>query len=153
MQVTVLGAGIIGVSTAWHLLQRGHSVTLVDAYGPGNARATSGGETRQIRVGYGDREVYSRWVLRGMELRREREREAPGAVRPRVPAAVQHVRPVRGQRAEPLRAQERPRPPAVTAPSTMPAFSWLRVALATSSWNSLRPSTTVSVTAALASTT
>ena len=30
MHVVVLGAGIIGVSTAWHLLERGHEVTLVD---------------------------------------------------------------------------------------------------------------------------
>lgn len=30
MKVLVLGAGIVGVSTAWHLLQRGHEVTLVD---------------------------------------------------------------------------------------------------------------------------
>ena len=30
MHVIVLGAGIIGVSTAWHLIERGHTVTLVD---------------------------------------------------------------------------------------------------------------------------
>ena len=30
MQVVVLGAGIIGISTAWHLLQKGHQVTVVD---------------------------------------------------------------------------------------------------------------------------
>lgn len=73
--VVVIGAGAFGGWTALHLREMGHSVTLVDAYGPGNARATSGDETRQIRVGYGDREVYSRWVMRGMELWRERERE------------------------------------------------------------------------------
>ncbi|RYY91070.1 MAG: FAD-dependent oxidoreductase, partial [Comamonadaceae bacterium] len=27
MKVIVLGAGVIGISTAWHLLQRGHQVT------------------------------------------------------------------------------------------------------------------------------
>ena len=30
MNVLVLGAGIIGVSTAWHLLELGHAVTVVD---------------------------------------------------------------------------------------------------------------------------
>ncbi|MEY2655947.1 MAG: hypothetical protein RLZZ524_2975 [Pseudomonadota bacterium] len=30
MHVIVLGAGIIGVSTAWHLIERGHTVTMVD---------------------------------------------------------------------------------------------------------------------------
>lgn len=73
--VVVIGAGAFGGWTALRLREMGHSVTLVDAYGPGNARATSGDETRQIRIGYGDREVYSRWVMRGMDLWRERERE------------------------------------------------------------------------------
>ena len=51
MQVTVLGAGIIGVSTAWHLLQRGHEVTLVDRQ-PGAALETSFANAAQISVSY-----------------------------------------------------------------------------------------------------
>ena len=51
MQVTVLGAGIIGVSTAWHLLQRGHTVTLVDRQ-PDAALETSFGNAAQISVSY-----------------------------------------------------------------------------------------------------
>ena len=30
MKILVLGAGIIGISTAWHLLQQGHEVTVVE---------------------------------------------------------------------------------------------------------------------------
>ena len=30
MKIIILGAGIIGVSTAWHLLEQGHEVTVVD---------------------------------------------------------------------------------------------------------------------------
>src|SRR5438034_1136830 len=30
MKVIVLGAGIIGIATAWHLLEEGHEVTVVD---------------------------------------------------------------------------------------------------------------------------
>ena len=30
MKVIVLGAGIIGISTAWYLLDEGHDVTVVD---------------------------------------------------------------------------------------------------------------------------
>lgn len=30
MKIVILGAGIIGVSTAWHLLERGHEVTVVE---------------------------------------------------------------------------------------------------------------------------
>jgi D-amino-acid dehydrogenase len=51
MQVTVLGAGIIGVSTAWHLLQRGHEVTLVDRQQDA-ALETSFANAAQISVSY-----------------------------------------------------------------------------------------------------
>jgi D-amino-acid dehydrogenase len=40
MKIIVLGAGIIGVSTAWHLVERGHAVTVVDRQ-PGAAQETS----------------------------------------------------------------------------------------------------------------
>jgi glycine/D-amino acid oxidase-like deaminating enzyme len=43
-------------------------VTLVDAYGPGNSRASSGGETRVIRLGYGAQEIYTRWSWRSLAL-------------------------------------------------------------------------------------
>jgi glycine/D-amino acid oxidase-like deaminating enzyme len=53
----------------------GHVVTLLDAYGPGNSRATSGDETRQIRCGYGDRELYSRSAQRAFVAWRSRQDE------------------------------------------------------------------------------
>ncbi len=74
--VVVVGAGAFGVWTALHLVESGAAkVTLLDAYGPGNPRATSGDETRQIRGGYGAREIYSRWALRAMERWRKRQQE------------------------------------------------------------------------------
>src|SRR5690606_13297781 len=51
MKVTVLGAGIIGVSTAWHLLQRGHEVTLVDRQ-PDAALETSFANAAQSSASY-----------------------------------------------------------------------------------------------------
>ncbi len=33
--IIVLGAGMVGVSVAWHLARRGHGVTLVDRREPG----------------------------------------------------------------------------------------------------------------------
>ena len=51
MKVVVLGAGIIGVSTAWHLLERGHEVTVVDRQ-PGAAMETSFANAAQISVSY-----------------------------------------------------------------------------------------------------
>ena len=47
--VIVVGAGAFGGWTAYYLRQLGASVKLVDAYGPGNSRATSGDETRGVR--------------------------------------------------------------------------------------------------------
>lgn len=78
-EVVVIGAGAFGAWTAWDLRSRGVEVTLVDAYGPGNPRATSGGDTRQIRPAYGDREMYSRWAVEALERwkRYEREWEEP----------------------------------------------------------------------------
>ncbi|HEY0646278.1 MAG TPA: FAD-dependent oxidoreductase [Phenylobacterium sp.] len=57
--VAVIGAGVFGVWTAWHLAKRGASVAVVDAYGVGHARASSGGESRVIRLSYGGDPIYS----------------------------------------------------------------------------------------------
>jgi D-amino-acid dehydrogenase len=51
MKITILGAGIIGVCTAWHLLERGHEVTVVDRQA-GPAMETSFANAAQISVGY-----------------------------------------------------------------------------------------------------
>jgi sarcosine oxidase len=59
--IAVIGAGVFGAWTAWHLARRGQRVLLLDAYGPANSRASSGGESRIIRMGYGADEIYTRW--------------------------------------------------------------------------------------------
>jgi len=51
MKVIVLGAGIIGISTAWHLLELGHEVTVVDRQ-PAAAMETSFANAAQISVSY-----------------------------------------------------------------------------------------------------
>lgn len=66
--VAVIGAGVFGAWTALHLRRAGRRVALVDAYGPGNARASSGGESRLIRMGYGPDELYTRWSVRSLTL-------------------------------------------------------------------------------------
>ena len=58
--VAVVGAGVFGAWSAYQLRLAGASVLLLDAYGPGNSRASSGGESRIIRLGYGPDEIYSR---------------------------------------------------------------------------------------------
>jgi sarcosine oxidase len=62
----VVGAGVFGAWTAWHLASRGQRVLVVDAYGPGNARASSAGESRIIRMGYGGDEIYTRWSQKSL---------------------------------------------------------------------------------------
>ena len=66
--VVIVGAGVFGAWTADQLQQTGVSVLLIDAYGPGNSRASSGGESRIIRLGYGPDEIYSRSSQRAMVL-------------------------------------------------------------------------------------
>ena len=63
--IVVVGAGSFGLWSALHLQRMGARVTLVDKWGPGNARATSGGETRGVRSSYGDRDhglLWARWA-------------------------------------------------------------------------------------------
>lgn len=73
--VVVVGAGAFGGWAALELRERGYNVTLVDAYGPGNALGSSGGETRNIRSGYGDRGLYSEWAARAWVAWHERQEE------------------------------------------------------------------------------
>jgi monomeric sarcosine oxidase len=61
--VVVVGAGCFGAWTALELRRKGLAVLLVDQYGPANARASSGGESRIIRMGYGPDELYTRMSL------------------------------------------------------------------------------------------
>ena len=61
--VAVIGAGVFGAWTAHHLLRAGHRVTLIDSYGPGNALASSGGESRLTRAAYGKDAIYTRMAV------------------------------------------------------------------------------------------
>jgi sarcosine oxidase len=63
----VIGAGCFGAWAAHELLRSGHSVLLLDAYGPAHSRASSGGESRIIRMGYGGDELYTRWSMSSLE--------------------------------------------------------------------------------------
>src|SRR3989304_7179398 len=63
----VVGAGVFGSWTAYPLQRAGRRVALIDAYGAGNARGSSGGQSRVIRMGYGDQEIYTRWSMRSLE--------------------------------------------------------------------------------------
>jgi D-amino-acid dehydrogenase len=51
MKIIVLGAGIVGVSTAWYLLEQGHEVTVIDRQ-PDAALETSFANGAQISVSF-----------------------------------------------------------------------------------------------------
>jgi D-amino-acid dehydrogenase len=53
MRVAVIGAGVIGVSTAWFLRQNGHEVVVIDRQ-PGPAQETSFANACQISVSYSE---------------------------------------------------------------------------------------------------
>ncbi|MGH9773459.1 MAG: FAD-dependent oxidoreductase [Candidatus Acidiferrales bacterium] len=69
--VAVIGAGVFGSWTAHALAHSGAKVALLDAYGPANSRASSGGESRIIRMGYGSDELYTRWSMRSLPIWKE----------------------------------------------------------------------------------
>lgn len=66
--IAVVGAGAFGTWTAYQLRMQGATVVLLDSYGSGNSRASSGGESRMIRLGYGPDEIYSRSARRSLDL-------------------------------------------------------------------------------------
>lgn len=74
--VVIVGAGSFGASLAWILARDGAGVTLVDQFEPGDARASSGGETRLMRCCHGDEADYTASARRAWSLWRELEEES-----------------------------------------------------------------------------
>ena len=73
-RVAVVGAGAFGAWTALFLRRRGARVTLIDGWGGGNSRSSSGGESRIIRGTYGPNQPYTKMSARAMQLWTEHER-------------------------------------------------------------------------------
>ena len=74
LKIAVIGAGVFGAWTARHLQLAGHKVTLVDARGPANNRASSGGESRMTRAAYGRDTIYTRMALDSLAQWKELQR-------------------------------------------------------------------------------
>jgi glycine/D-amino acid oxidase-like deaminating enzyme len=64
--VVVIGAGVFGIWAAYKLHMAGWRVAVVDAVGPAHSGASSGGESRVTRCGYGEKEIYSEWAWRSI---------------------------------------------------------------------------------------
>ncbi|GAB1438439.1 D-amino acid dehydrogenase [Providencia sp.] len=79
MKVLVLGAGVIGVTTAWYLAQEGHEVIVIDRQFD-VAEETSAANAGQISPGYA-----TPWGAPGIPLKAVKwmfEKHAPLAIRP-----------------------------------------------------------------------
>jgi len=76
MRAVVVGAGVMGAWTARWLRRRGHDVTLVDRFGPGNRVGSSGDASRITRSSHGTDRHYPRWQRRALAQWRELERSA-----------------------------------------------------------------------------
>jgi len=72
-RIVVVGAGAFGGWSALWLLRRDARVTLVDARGPGNIQASSGGETRIARAVYGTNAPAMRLAIRSMQIWKEEQ--------------------------------------------------------------------------------
>lgn len=74
-KIAVVGAGAFGGWTSLYLLRSGFDVTLIDAWGAGNSRSSSGDETRVIRSTYGANEFYFSLNVRALELWKEHQQQ------------------------------------------------------------------------------
>jgi D-amino-acid dehydrogenase len=81
MKVIVLGAGVIGVTTAWYLARAGHQVTVVDRQA-GPALETSFANAGEVSPGYS-----APWAAPGIPMKAIRwmfQRHAPLVLQPRL---------------------------------------------------------------------
>lgn len=80
MRTVVIGAGVMGAWTARWLRRRGHEVTLVDRYGPGNKLGSSGDVSRISRSSHGPDRHYPVWQRRALQQWQDLERTAGEAL-------------------------------------------------------------------------
>ncbi|MEV6632803.1 FAD-dependent oxidoreductase [Actinoplanes sp. NPDC051470] len=71
----VVGAGPVGLATAWHAARRGRSVLVLEQYDPSTGRGSSGGAERQWRLQYAQEDL-TRLTLEALPYWRELERAA-----------------------------------------------------------------------------
>jgi len=79
MKIAVIGAGIMGSSTAFACSARGHSVTVFDQFPPENLHGSSHGNSRIVRKAYPDA-FYTEIMQEGYRLWQELQARAKNAI-------------------------------------------------------------------------
>jgi sarcosine oxidase len=74
-EVAVVGAGVMGLATAWALARRGHDVVVYEQFELGHTRGSSHGRSRIFRLAYAEEE-WVRLAQEALPLWRELERES-----------------------------------------------------------------------------
>ncbi|MEI7576365.1 MAG: FAD-dependent oxidoreductase [Armatimonadota bacterium] len=75
MNIAIVGAGIMGVSTTYACAKRGHEVTIFDQYKPGHTNGSSHGNSRIVRKAYPD-PFYTEIMQEGYRLWQELQSQA-----------------------------------------------------------------------------
>jgi sarcosine oxidase len=78
--VIVLGLGVMGAATTYHLARRGARVLGIDRYNPPHEAGSSHGESRIIREAYFEDPSYVPLVRRALELWEELEKQVDGVL-------------------------------------------------------------------------
>ena len=71
-EVAVVGAGVMGLASAWALMRRGHEVLVLEQFAVGHDRGSSHGAARIFRLAYAEPE-FVRLGERALELWRRLE--------------------------------------------------------------------------------
>lgn len=85
MKIIVMGAGVIGVTTAWYLAQEGHEVEVIDRQ-PGVGLETSFANAGQVSPGYS-----TPWAMPGLPFKVAKwmtSKHSPLIIRPRFDTAM-----------------------------------------------------------------
>src|SRR2546423_496519 len=117
-EVIVVGAGVMGCATAYHLAKRGRRVLLLEQFAVGHELGSSHGHSRIIRLAY-DAPDYVRLAQAAYPLWRALEQESDAALLLQT-GGVEFPPP----RPPPLHA--RPPPPSPAAGLVVTAGSWAR---------------------------
>lgn len=76
VDVIIIGAGTMGLSSGYYLAKSGKTVLMLDAYDPPHTQGSHHGDTRLFRHAYSGNLVYNALALRAHELWSQLERES-----------------------------------------------------------------------------